>query len=68
LPIEETLASGARIELRDAEWIVRRADTTSTGGKSLLVTGVSEIVRGREARFLTEIEGKSLRNTFRWTA
>lgn len=61
MPIEETLASGARIELRDAEWIVRRADTTSTGGKSLLVTGVSEIVRGREARFLTEIEGKSLR-------
>ncbi len=41
--------------------MIRRVDVTSTGGKSLHVTGVSEIVRGREARFLTEIEGKSLR-------
>jgi superfamily II DNA or RNA helicase len=61
LTTQTIIASGARLEIRDAEWIVRRADSTSTGGKSLLVAGVSEIVRGREARFLTEIEGKSLR-------
>jgi SNF2 family DNA or RNA helicase len=42
--------------MRDAEWIVKRVDRTSTGGLSLLVMGVSEIVRGREARFLTEID------------
>ena len=57
----ETLAPGARVEIRDAEWMIRRVDSTSTGGKSLLVTGISEIIRGREARFLTEIEGKSLK-------
>jgi hypothetical protein len=48
------LAAGARVEIRSAEWIVRRVDATSTGGYSLLVTGVSEIVRDKEARFLTE--------------
>ena len=54
-------APGARVEIRDAEWVIRRVDATSTGGKSLAVIGISEIVRGREARFLTEIEGKSLK-------
>jgi hypothetical protein len=55
------LAPGARVEIRSAEWIVRRVDATSTGGYSLLVTGVSEIVRDKEARFLTEIEGKGIK-------
>ncbi|SPF37589.1 hypothetical protein SBA4_2020003 [Candidatus Sulfopaludibacter sp. SbA4] len=55
------LAAGARVEIRSAEWIVRRVDATSTGGYSLLVTGVSEIVRDKEARFLTEIEGKGIK-------
>lgn len=50
------LAPGARVLIRDAEWIVKRRDKTGTGGYSLLVVGVSEIVRNREARFLTEIE------------
>ena len=49
------LAPGARVLIRDAEWIVKRRDKTGTGGYSLLVVGVSEIVRNREARFLTEI-------------
>ena len=42
------LAPGARVEIRSAEWIVRRVDFTSTGGYSLLVTGVSEIVRDKK--------------------
>ena len=54
------LAPGARVEIRGVEWIVRRVDATSTGGYSVAVTGVSELVRGREARFLTEIEGKGI--------
>src|SRR5689334_252124 len=58
---ETVLAPGARVEIRSAEWIVRRVDATSTGGYSLLVTGVSEIVRDKEARFLTEIEGKGIK-------
>lgn len=57
---ESPLAPGARVEIRGVEWIVRRVDSTSTGGHSVAVTGVSELVRGREARFLTEIEGKGV--------
>ena len=55
-----SFAPGTRVQIRDAEWIVKRVDATSTGGSSLLVVGVSEIVRDKEARFLTEIEGKSI--------
>ncbi len=54
------LAPGARVLIRDAEWIVKRKDRTSTGGYSIHVVGVSEIVRHREARFLTDIEGKGI--------
>ena len=50
------LAPGARVLIRDAEWLVRRVDVTSTGGRALSVTGISEIVRNREAIFLTEAE------------
>src|ERR1035441_2127853 len=49
-------APGLRVEIRDAEWVLKRADLTSSGTYSLLVTGISELVRGKEARFLTEID------------
>ncbi len=49
-------APGARIEVRDAEWLVRRVDRTSTGGQSLQVVGISELVKDKEAIFLTEVE------------
>jgi hypothetical protein len=49
-------APGLRVEIRDAEWVIKRADLTSSGTYSLLVTGISEVVRGKEARFLTEID------------
>lgn len=51
-----SLAPGARVEIRDAEWLVRSVETTITGGYRLNVTGVSEIVRDKEAVFLTEID------------
>lgn len=51
-----TIAPGARVLIRGAEWIIKRKDVTGTGGQSLLAIGVSEFVRGREARFLTEID------------
>lgn len=53
---EATYAPGLRVEIRDAEWVIKRADLTSNGTYSLLVTGISELVRGRDARFLTEID------------
>lgn len=50
------LAPGARVLVRDAEWLVRRVDRTSTGGQALSVVGISELVRDKESIFLTEIE------------
>lgn len=52
----QTIAPGARIVVRDAEWIVRRVDRTSRSGYALSVTGLSEIVRDKSAIFLTEAE------------
>jgi len=51
-----TLAPGARIIVRDAEWLVRRVDRTSTGSQALSVVGLSELVKEKEAIFLQDIE------------
>ena len=51
-----TLAPGARVVVRDAEWVVRRVDSTPDGGSQLVCDGVSELVREREAVFLTRLE------------
>jgi SNF2 family DNA or RNA helicase len=53
---DKIYAPGARIVIRDAEWLIRRADRTSTGGQALNVIGISELVKDKEAIFLTEIE------------
>ena len=55
-----SLAPGARVLIRGAEWIVKRVDRTGTGGQSIQVVGVSQIVRHKEARFLSEIEGREI--------
>jgi len=49
-------APGTRIIVRDAEWLVRRVDRTSTGGQALDVVGISELVRDKNAIFLTEVD------------
>lgn len=49
-------APGARVVVRDAEWLVRRVDRTSTGSQALTVVGISELVKNKEAMFLTDIE------------
>ena len=41
--------------MRDAEWIIRRVDH-APGGYQIVCDGVSELVRGREAIFLTALE------------
>ncbi|MEX1213442.1 DEAD/DEAH box helicase [Saccharospirillum sp.] len=49
-------APGARVVIRDCEWIVRRADPSDDGGYVLTVDGLSELVNGKSARFLTKLE------------
>jgi superfamily II DNA or RNA helicase len=49
-------APGARVVIRDCEWIVRRADPSDDGGYILTVDGLSELVAGKSARFLTVLE------------
>lgn len=51
-----TFASGAQEPVRDAEWLMRRVDRTSTGGQALSVVGISKLVRHKDAISLTEIE------------
>ena len=56
--LKTSFAPGARILVRDAEWLIRRVDATSTGGQALRVVGISELVRDKEATFLTEIDNQ----------
>lgn len=50
------LAPGLRVEIRDAEWRIKRVDHTNDGGHLLTCEGLSELVRGREGLFLTKLE------------
>ena len=50
------VAPGARIVVRDAEWVVRRVDQSSDGGQQLTCDGVSAIVRGQEGVFLSNLD------------
>ncbi len=54
--MSQTIAPGARIVVRDAEWLVRRVEMVSGNTKGVHCVGISEIVRGKEAIFLDEIE------------
>lgn len=47
---------GMRVQIRDAEWRIDRVDVPTHGGMLLTCTGHSELVRGRTAKFLTDIE------------
>ncbi len=47
---------GMRVEIRDAEWRVKRVDYGSDGGYVLNCEGLSELVQGREALFLSKLE------------
>lgn len=60
-----TLAPGVRVEIRGEEWIIQSADrlgqVNNKPAHSLLVTGVSELVRDQTTRFLTHLENESLK-------
>ena len=47
-------APSSRIMIREAEWVVRRVDSSSVGGQQLTCEGISELVQ--EAIFLSQIE------------
>jgi superfamily II DNA or RNA helicase len=49
------IAPGSRILARDEEWLVRKIDS-SNSGQVLTVTGLSPLVRNREAKFIVELE------------
>ena len=51
-----SLAPGSRIMARDEEWLVRKVDLTPSGAHLLTVTGLSPMVRDREAKFIDRIE------------
>lgn len=51
-------APGSRAVIRDEEWLIRRVDPSTDGGWLLTCDGISELVRGRDALFLTKLEGQ----------
>ena len=51
-----SLAPGSRIIARDEEWLVRRVDLSPSGAHVLTVTGLSALVRDKEAKFIDQIE------------
>lgn len=54
--VDVSFAPGMRVEVRDAEWRIQRVDHSSDGGQVLSCQGLSELVQGREALFLTRLE------------
>jgi len=54
--MKQPFAPGARVEIRDAEWVIRRVDISSDKGQQLTCDGISELVRGKETLFLTQLE------------
>ena len=51
-----SLAPGARVRIRDEQWIVRRIDRTRIGDNAITVTGISKLVHGRSFTFLAELD------------
>ncbi len=53
---QKAYAPGARVEIRDEEWIVRSVKPATFGGQAVHVVGMSELVRNKDAIFLTELD------------
>ncbi|MEY8195498.1 MAG: DEAD/DEAH box helicase [Cycloclasticus sp.] len=54
--MSQQYSPGMRVEIRDAEWRIERLDRTPDGGYLLRCMGLSELVRGKTAQFLSGIE------------
>lgn len=53
---QPAIAPGARVVIRDAEWVIRKVDMSSDGGYQLTCDGVSELVQNKSGIFLTNLE------------
>jgi ERCC4-related helicase len=53
---EAVLAPGARVVVRDEEWLVRGSVPVATGGYAVRVVGMSELVRNQDRSFLTALD------------
>ena len=51
-----TYPPGARVIIRDEEWLVKGNKPISTGGVALSVVGLSELVRNHHAIFLSTLD------------
>ncbi len=51
-----TVAPGARVIIRDAEWLVRSTKQASNGSQVFEAVGVSDFIQGRQAQFVAELE------------
>ena len=51
-----TFPPGARVVIRDEEWLVKGNKPISTGGVALSVVGLSELVRNHNAIFLSTLD------------
>lgn len=47
---------GQRVIIRDAEWVIRRADILADDGYELACSGISNFIKGKETIFLTTYE------------
>lgn len=52
MELRPTFPPGSRVQIRDEEWLVRKAVATGYGDVELHVTGLSELVRDKEMIFL----------------
>jgi len=55
-PASQGFAPGARVRVRDEEWVVRLARATVANDIEVQVTGLSELVRGKQATFVTSLD------------
>jgi len=60
MQLNQAPAPGARVLIRDEEWIIQNADMCALGGWQLRCIGVSETVRNRHGLFLTQLEDVTL--------
>lgn len=51
-----SVAPGARILVRNAEWLVRSTKRASNGSQVFEAIGVSDFIQGRQAQFVAELE------------
>ena len=56
MEIHRRFAPGARVTIRDEDWVIRRLDLSDDGGHALTCDGLSELVRVTSAVFLDRLE------------